>query len=139
MILKIAPLVWCGMILGVSFLATPAKFLAADLPLGTALDIGRHTFGVFLKVEVFFALTLLTGLIVGRKWLSNKSMLLVVIPIVLLAIQYFWIIDILNLRVLMIIQGDLLPPSHAHKAYAACESIKILCLFSLPFTISSQT
>jgi hypothetical protein len=35
---------WAGMLLGVSFIATPAKFLAPSLPLAQALDVGRSSF-----------------------------------------------------------------------------------------------
>lgn len=39
----IVALVWAGMVLGVSFLATAAKFLALLLLRPVALDVGRHT------------------------------------------------------------------------------------------------
>jgi hypothetical protein len=45
----IAAILWLGLLLGVSFLATPAKFLAPSLALPVALDVGRHTFAVFNK------------------------------------------------------------------------------------------
>lgn len=45
-------LVWAGMVLGVSFLATAAKFLVPSLPRPVALDVGRHTFQVFGWVEM---------------------------------------------------------------------------------------
>ena len=49
---------WFGMLLGVSFLATPAKFLAPSLTLGVALDIGRQTFAILNKVEWLFSAVL---------------------------------------------------------------------------------
>ena len=39
-------LIWAGIIFGVSLLATPAKFLAPDLSLTEALQVGRVTFRV---------------------------------------------------------------------------------------------
>ena len=53
-------LVWAGMVLGVSFLVTPVKFLAPSLPRPVALDVARHTFWTFGWVEM--ALTALLGL-----------------------------------------------------------------------------
>lgn len=55
-------LLWCGVLLGVSFIATPAKFLVAELDIVTAIKVGRATFEVYHYFEivavclVFFAL-----------------------------------------------------------------------------------
>jgi hypothetical protein len=62
-------LVWAGMLIGISFLATPAKFLAPSLALPVALDVGRLTFGLFSLVEIVFAFLLLaTALITRHEW-----------------------------------------------------------------------
>lgn len=47
MSVAIVSLVWAGMIVGVSGLATPAKFVAPSLNLPIALEVGRVTFQVF--------------------------------------------------------------------------------------------
>lgn len=44
--------IWVGMLLGVSFLATLAKFVAPSLTLPVALDVDRRTFGDFNPIEV---------------------------------------------------------------------------------------
>jgi len=44
-------LVWLGMLIGVSFLATPVKFVVKDLSLPVALQVGQATFGLFTNVE----------------------------------------------------------------------------------------
>ena len=44
--------VWLGLVLGVSFLATPVKFRAKSLTRPVALDVGRTTFHAFGKLEV---------------------------------------------------------------------------------------
>ncbi len=36
--------IWAGLLLGVSFIATPAKFLAPSLPMAQALDVGDGPF-----------------------------------------------------------------------------------------------
>jgi hypothetical protein len=53
-------LVWAGMVLGASCLATPAKFLSPSLPRPVTLDVGRYTFRVFGRAEM--ALAALLGL-----------------------------------------------------------------------------
>ncbi|MDQ2891994.1 MAG: hypothetical protein M3R64_02735 [Pseudomonadota bacterium] len=51
--------VWAGTIVGVSFIATPAKFRAASLTIPIALDVGRTTFRVSLAVELLFGIGLI--------------------------------------------------------------------------------
>jgi hypothetical protein len=53
-------LFWLGLLAGVSFLATPVKFMAPSLSLPVALDVGRQTFSVFNPLEL-----LLGGVIAG--------------------------------------------------------------------------
>ena len=66
-------MLWLGQLIGVAFLATPAKFLAPGLSLPVALDVGRQTFYVFNKVEwvmeAVFLLMLLMLLNGGSIWL----------------------------------------------------------------------
>jgi hypothetical protein len=63
MIHIVSPLlfVWSGLLIGVSFVATPAKFLAPSLQLPQALDVGRWTFHVLTLME--WTLVIMTGLL----------------------------------------------------------------------------
>lgn len=45
--------IWAGALIGVSFIATPAKFLVFSLDLSVALQIGQITFYIFNKFEWF--------------------------------------------------------------------------------------
>ena len=49
--LKFLSWTWLGLILGVSFLATPAKFQAETLTLPVALEVGRVTFRLLDRLE----------------------------------------------------------------------------------------
>ena len=42
---------WAGIVIGVSFIATIAKFDAPSLTLPVALDVGRHTFAPLARIE----------------------------------------------------------------------------------------
>mgnify|MGYP001595694516 CR=1 FL=1 len=44
--------IWLGMTLGVSMLATPARFAATTITRPVALDLGRVVFSVLNKAEV---------------------------------------------------------------------------------------
>lgn len=117
---------WLGMLLGVSFLATPIKFHAQSLELAVALDVGRVTFAAFSKVERGLAILLaLAAVWPGRKR-SEFALALTVVAIVFL--QVFWLLPALDMRVAAVIAGNPLPASLHHPLYAALEAIKALLL-----------
>ncbi|MGE3148261.1 MAG: DUF4149 domain-containing protein [Pseudorhodoplanes sp.] len=118
--------IWFGMLIGVSFLATPAKFLATSLTMPVALDIGHHTFAIFNKVEWLLAIVLLLTVLAGhRTWLG---MGLALLAILLVAAETFWLLPLLDQRVAVIIAGQQPPPSELHNLYVACETAKSLVL-----------
>ena len=45
------PALWIGLLVGVCFIATPAKFQAQSLSLPAALDVGRSTFEIWNNIE----------------------------------------------------------------------------------------
>ena len=64
--LVIVSILWIGLLLGVSFLATPVKFQAPSLTLPVALDVGRQTFAVFNGVELGLSAVLMVCTIIIR-------------------------------------------------------------------------
>jgi len=121
-------LVWAGMVLGVSFVATPAKFLAPSLPLPIAIDVGRHTFRTFGRIEL--ALMVLFGL---RAEVSARPLALV--PGFIVLAQALWLRPRLGARTQSIIEGGVAPPSSKlHFAYVACEAVKLSVLLVLGLT-----
>jgi hypothetical protein len=63
----VVALVWIGLLIGVSLLATPVKFRAPSLDLPVALDVGRHTFAAFNLVEIFALVLLALAVILGNR------------------------------------------------------------------------
>lgn len=123
---SVTALIWIGMLLGVSFLATPVKFLAPSLALPVALDVGRQTFAVFSNVEVIAALVLLAAAsLLGR---PGRIVLLAASIAVLVAGQRFWLLPALDARVEIILQGGAVPESGLHGLYVAIESVKLVGL-----------
>jgi hypothetical protein len=53
-LLLILMTVWAGMIVGVSFIATPVKFQAPSLTIPVGLEVGRYTYRLFTTVELCF-------------------------------------------------------------------------------------
>lgn len=127
--------VWLGVLVGVSFLATPIKFAAPTLDYPAALDVGRVTFALFSQVEWGFAamLSVLVMLAMFPPWRAAMMILL----IVALGIQGLWLLPELNARVGAVIAGETLPPSRHHLLYAGLEALKFLAL--LTFSVVSAT
>ena len=124
-------LVWAGMVLGVSFLATPAKFLAPSLPHPVALDVGRHTFRTFGRVEAALA-----ALLELRAAGSKSRRLFALAPGLVVLAQTLWLRPRLDARTRQVIAGKELPPADLHLAYVASEAIKLAALLALGLTAS---
>lgn len=114
--LGLIPAIWLGLLIGVSFIATPLKFTAPTLDLGPALDVGRVTFGLFGKVEWGVAAILVLTVVLARIpiWRSAGVGLLVLA----LGFQALWLLPALDARVAAVIAGTPPPPSWHHTAYA---------------------
>ncbi len=120
-------LIWAGLVIGVAFLATPAKFLAQSLSLSVALEVGRHTFGVYNSVELVIVVGLLIVGAAARqrgRWYLN-----LLGPAAVVVLQGLWLIPALDLRVSMIQAGQ--APSSLHTAYIAVEALKVLWLLAV--------
>jgi hypothetical protein len=120
-------LIWAGMVIGVSFLASPAKFAALSLSLPVALDVGRQVFGTFGRVEIGLALaTFLLALASRRKtaiaWLVLGLIWLIV------AAQGLWLLPVLDARAEMVLDGVQPPPAPWHWIYVVLEVTKLLSL-----------
>ena len=117
------------MLLGVSFLATPVKFLAPSLTLPVALDVGRQTFGVFSIVEVIASLTVLAVAVLsgGRR----RNVVLAVLVGGLVAAQFAWLLPVLDARVEIILQGGTQDDSNLHNLYIVIDSAKLFMLSAI--------
>lgn len=117
---------WLGMLVGVSFLATPVKFLAPSLTLPVALDVGRQTFGVFNKVELGFCFVLVAMVLFGK--LGRLTVVAVVVTASIVLFEAVWLLPVLDQRVGAILAGNALAPSTHHRLYIALESVKSIAL-----------
>ena len=121
-------MLWAGVVIGVSFLAAPAKFNAPSLSLPVAMDVGRQEFGVLNLVEIGFAVLTLALAALARPgrlvWLGLALAVLVV------AAQALWLLPALDLRALAIIQGETPPPAPWHTLYVGLEALKLVALLA---------
>jgi len=122
-------LIWAGMLIGVTGLATPVKFEAQSLTLPVALDVGRATFHAFNRVEWGLA-ALLGVLLLLTRSIGLPLVLLIAAGGILLA-QTAWLLPVLDTRVAAIISGASLSPSYHHVLYGVTEVAKLLILLGL--------
>ncbi len=126
-------LLWAGALLGVSFIATPAKFWAHSLTLPVALDVGRQTFQFFNKLELGALVAL--GILLFSLRQSGFPRALVVLIAGLLALQFLWLLPALDQRVAVFLSGAVPPESPLHKVYIACDVWKLVLLIALPWLL----
>lgn len=111
---------YAGIVFGLSFIATPAKFLATDLTMAQLLLVGRATFGVFAWIEAAFAVTLLV-----MTWKAGRGLALICFIAMLIAVQYLGLRPVLDQRVTAIGAGSSSAPSLLHQFYGVLELLKL--------------
>ncbi len=120
---------WAGLLLGVSFVATPVKFLAPSLSQAHALEVGRVTFTALQWIE-FAAVAAMAALFAllrpGRVPAAIFGLV-----VALIAGQYFGLLPILDARAETIIRGVEVPASSLHWLYPVLEFVKVGLLVAL--------
>lgn len=117
---------WIGLILGVSFLATLAKFKAPTLTRPVALDVGRHTFMWLARAEWAVAACIALALLAsGFPPLATVAFAGLAI---ISAASAFWIAPQLYARADAIIAGHTPAPSSIHAAAVLVEVLKLVLL-----------
>jgi hypothetical protein len=119
-------MLWAGMLIGVSFLAAPAKFGAPGLSLPLALEVGRREFGALNLTELAFAVVTLALAAYARPeraiWLGLGLAAAIVV------LQWLWLLPVLDARAELIIQGETPEPVPWHALYIGGEVLKLLAL-----------
>ena len=121
-------LLYAGVLMGVSFVATPAKFLVEEIPRSDLLLVGRATFDVFQWVELAFILVL----IVGTRCIHRMRMLVAGLAL-MVVFQQVVIRPILDERLLAMYAGQSVLPAHWHTVYGVLEGLKLGVLLVMGF------
>lgn len=120
---------WLGITVGISLIATTARFSSEAISREIALDVSRVVFAALNRSELV-ALVLL--LVVVR--VSGRSRALwawcAVLILILLA-QGVWLIPELSARTDVILAGGEPPASHVHAIYSTLELVKIAILATM--------
>ncbi|MCC7102574.1 MAG: hypothetical protein IT206_05785 [Fimbriimonadaceae bacterium] len=118
-------LLWAGIVIGCSFVATPAKFYAPSLTLSTALEVGRVTFRALLAAEIILLVCGVVLLVHRRQRLPGFW-----IAGLVLAVQWLAVMPLLNIRTDAVIQGRPANGPPYHVFYIVLEAIKVVILLA---------
>lgn len=121
-------LLWAGSIIGLSFIATPAKFLVVDLDLITAIKVGRETFRIFNWWEMVMCCALLLTNLLNHR--NKRLAVYTAIVTLLLAIQLGIVKPILNGHTETLITDLIRTKAPSHTLYVVFEALKVFVLLS---------
>jgi Domain of unknown function (DUF4149) len=130
-------LLWAGMVVGVAFIAVPAQFAAAALSRPLGIDVTRHVFAVFGRVELGLAAVMLVLALVVRP--GRLVWALLVLLWLIVALQSFWLRPVLDARADLVLQGQEPPPGPWHGLYAGAEIIKLAALMLIAWRASRRS
>lgn len=126
----ILPSVWMGLILGLSFIETPLKFLAPGITVPLGLGIGRLVFWS-LAIAGWALLLAMTVVAFARPRSVGSSRVLLVAVWVVLIVQTAAIRPALNARSDVIIAGGDPGPSILHYLYIGTDLVLLSLLLAL--------
>lgn len=118
--------VWLGMVLAISFLETPLKFRAPGVTIPIGLGIGRLVFRALNAAESVFAVALVIALVVAEP--SATVAVAGAVVVLILGAQVALVRPRLTKRTDRVLAGVDTPRSHAHMAFIALETAKVVAL-----------
>lgn len=123
----VLPAVWIGLILGLSFMETPLKFLAPGITTPLGLGIGRLVF-IALSVAGWMILVVLTLIGQARPRETRRGWLLIAAMWVIMIVESFVIRPALAARSDVIIAGGDPGESWLHYGYIVAELLLLVAL-----------
>lgn len=124
----ICAFLWIGFVSAISFMEAWLKFRAPGITIPLGLGIGRLVFSALNKVEWVLALAILINLFLFGSKLWSRKIALLYLTLILLILQTFWLLPLLDARAELHIQNQIVPPSSLHFYYVGMEVAKVVCL-----------
>jgi len=122
-LLSIKLVFWAGVVLGVSFIATPAKFLVPQLEMPVALEVGKAIFHIFNKVEWIICVGILVLTFISKgnlfRWIFIR------ILVALLSLKTFYLLPALDMRTNRVIAGGIPQPGISHWLYIIADILQV--------------
>lgn len=121
---------WLGLVVGVSFVATPIKFTAESLTRPVALDVGQVTFHLLNRIEWALAAALIVVVWRTTAPAPRPPSVLVLTcgVVVIVVLQTVWLLPELDDRTAAVIAGADLPASPLHTIFGVLEVAKVATL-----------
>lgn len=125
---------YAGMVAGVSFLATMAKFQARRPTMAQLVEIGSITFHWFHAVELILVVALLAASAASRsRWRVVAAVALALVW----GAQEWWLFPILDRGAEAIVAGGAPAMDNSHMVYAGFETFKLLVLIAAGIAASA--
>jgi hypothetical protein len=123
------PLLWAGLVLGLSFIETPLRFRAPGVTREVGLSIGRLMFGTLNRIELMLALALFAVWLPGAERIAARVALTAVIGIV--ALQTGWLLPHLDAQAAALIGGAIPIATFHHALFIVLDVVKLGALGAL--------
>jgi hypothetical protein len=130
-----AVFLWTGFVCAISFMEAWLKFRARGITVALGLGIGKIVFRALNRMEWLFALLIGLCIFMSPPIEDQSKLIYFIIPFILLILQSFWLLPIMNSRATKYINGETLAPSHLHFYFVGMELVKVASLLILGFSL----
>ena len=129
---------WIGIFISISFIETPLKFQVTGMTLPIALELGKITFGISTIIQFVLLGIILLLLFINRKEINYPMKICVIILTIILCLEKFWMLPVLDARADILMTGKGLPPTPLHDYFIYAESLKLLMLIVFCVTLITK-
>ena len=124
---------WLGLVIAVSFLETPLKFQVPGMTLPIALELGKTMFGISTNIQLGLMILVFFNFFLNPSKLNKFIIFTGVLLALILVLEKFWMLPILDARADVLATGKGLPPTPLHNYFIYAECIKAILLLSIGF------
>lgn len=124
---------WLGLVIAVSFLETPLKFQVPEMTLPIALELGKTMFGISTNIQLGLMILVFFNFFLNPSKLNKFIIFAGVLLALILVLEKFWMLPILDARADVLATGKGLPPTPLHNYFIYAECIKAILLLSIGF------
>lgn len=128
-------LFWAGFVSSISFMEAWLKFRASGVTLPVGLSIGKTIFGALNKIEWVFLLASALLVFISGNLKRGTILNILIILLVILLIQTFFLLPGLTERANTIIDGGTVGKSMLHIYFGVLEILKVFLLISTGYKI----
>ncbi len=121
---------WFGVVLSISFLETPLKFFVPGITLPVALELGKIMFGVSTNIQLGIMMIIFLNLVLVRKELTKPVVITAAVLAVILLLEKFLLLPVLDSRADLLAAGKPVPPSELHNYFIYAEVAKLVLILT---------